>query len=175
MRQKIKNKIKATVRSLTDTSRQVDSDKTNLMFHSYVIKGNLAKVTEIVNNNYKIINKRDNSYKTALDYAISIKRRDIISDLVLLGARVSMTFYDCVNDKNFLEALHQLETVNYNYNNIDCLGFAPIHYASGQGFEKSVRFLLKKKVDINIRSIHGETALKYALKQNRSGLIAGDC
>lgn len=149
--------------------------KTNLPLHKAVISGDLQKVTDLINNNYHIVNERDHFFKTALDYALVSKRVDIISDLVLLGARVALTFYNCQTDKEFLEILKLLERVNYNYNNIDDLGFAPIHYASGQGFHESVRFLLKHKINVNLKSVHGETALKYALKHNRSGLIAGDC
>ncbi|MBT4921867.1 MAG: hypothetical protein HON23_02510 [Rickettsiales bacterium] len=178
LKSKIQNKARALKQAALSKKLPAlikPANKTNLALHKFVLKGDIQKVTDLINNNYKIINERDNNFKTALDYALSTHKADIIGDLVLLGARVSMTFYDCKSDSGFLKILHLLEQVDYNYNNIDGLGFAPIHYASGQGFQNSVKFLLQKKVDINIQSIHGETALKYALKHNRSGLIAGDC
>jgi ankyrin repeat protein len=149
--------------------------KSNLALHKAVIKGDIDKVTELLNHNHQIINQRDLWFRTALDYAIWMRDIEIISDLVLLGGRVAMTFYNCLNDREFVCALHLLDQAKYNFNKLDILGFAPIHYASSQGFRESITFLLKCKVDVNLRSVHGETAIKYALRQHRSGIIAGDC
>ena len=179
---KIKTSLKKHTSKLTKTAlkvvklnTKVSQNRSNIDLHNFVIDNDVNNIVEAVNNNYKIINQKDHFFKTALDYALIGKNHDILNDLVLLGARVSMSFYDCKNDNDLLKILETLDQVGYNFNNIDCLGFAPIHYASGQAFEKSVKFLIEKKVDINIRSIHGETALKFALRQNRSGLITGDC
>ena len=46
---------------------------------------------------------------------------EIINDLILVGARVSMSFYECKSDFELLEILKILDKCNYNYNNIDCL------------------------------------------------------
>ncbi|MBL6785467.1 MAG: ankyrin repeat domain-containing protein [Rickettsiales bacterium] len=181
--QRLKSKLKSQVRKIKHkafsvslkTQKNTTKRSSSLTLQNYVIKGNHNMVTKCLNNNHLTINNRDENFKTALDYAIQYRWEEIINDLILVGARVSMSFYECKSDFELLEILKILDKCNYNYNNIDCLGFAPIHYASGQAFEKSVKFLLNKKVDINIRSIHGETALKYALRQNRSGLITGDC
>ncbi|MDC0857558.1 ankyrin repeat domain-containing protein [Rickettsiales bacterium] len=179
---KIKNSLKKHTSKLTKKALKVvklntkaSQNRSNIDLHNFVIDNDVTNIIESVNNNYKIINQKDHFFKTALDYALVGRNNDILNDLVLLGARVSMCFYDCKNDNDLLKILETLDQVGYNFNNIDCLGFAPIHYASGQAFEKSVKFLIEKKVDINIRSIHGETALKFALRQNRSGLITGDC
>lgn len=175
---KLKNKIKKHASLFAQKTLKVASItklKSDTEFHNFVINNDIKNIVTAVNNNYKILNQKDINFKTALDYALAQNNQEILTDLVLLGARVSMSFYDCKNDNDLLKILETLDKVGYNFNNIDCLGFAPIHYASGQAFERSVKFLIEKKVDINIRSIHGETALKFALRQNRSGLITGDC
>ena len=51
------------------------------------------------------------------------------------------------------------------------LEMAPIHLAAGEGFDSLVRFLLKKKADIDFPDTKGMTALHHATWHKRSSTV----
>jgi ankyrin repeat protein len=49
--------------------------------------------------------------------------------------------------------------------------FTPLHYASSTGQNKIIEYLLKNNVDVNVQDIYGNTALHYAIMEDKLNII----
>lgn len=51
-------------------------------------------------------------------------------------------------------------------------GFCPMHSAAVRGSNHSIRFLLERGCDVDVRSTYGDTALMHACKENKLDTIS---
>jgi ankyrin repeat protein len=149
------------------TVQAVDRDGKTIL-HLASIEGNVLAVHEILEilSYGETINKKDNSQKNALDYALarpdSRDHMEIAEKLMLAGG----------NSDNpiFYYLAPAARSANYNIRRTD--GLAPIHYAVRENHQGLIAFLMEKKVDINIKSSSGATPLHEAARTGNIQLMA---
>lgn len=154
MRKTLKNLLgnifKQDANTLSSLKRLVRSSDTN-------------EIQLILNQAYGLVNQLDENSQTILDYALAKGSDEVISVLVENKARVSLSFYNLHEEEDFLQLLTKLDRAGFDLNNLDTLGFAPIHYASMHGFSNAVKFLVDKNVDIQAVDVNGRSAISISL------------
>lgn len=143
--------------------------------HNCVFHGSKEEIIDILNNSYSILNQEDENYKTPLDYACERGDIEIIKLLVSYGARIGLSFYQAKTEQDFLHIMNLLIESQYDINKIDQLGFAPLHYASGNGFNKVAKLLLDYQAEINAPDINGNTPLSIVVANPKTCLTRGTC
>ncbi|MDR0301156.1 MAG: ankyrin repeat domain-containing protein [Treponema sp.] len=141
------------------TVEAVDSDGKTIL-HLASIEGNVLAVHDILEiiSSGEIVNKKDDSQKNALDYALarpdSRNHMEIAEKLILASGSS--------DDPKFYYLAPAARSANYNIRRGD--GLAPIHYAVSENYQGLIIFLLEKKIDINIKSSSGSTPLHEAAR-----------
>ncbi|MDR2662720.1 MAG: ankyrin repeat domain-containing protein [Treponema sp.] len=116
------------------------------------------------------INERDDTGKTALDYALSAtgspglpeqaaetRYAETAEQLILAGGYSSNPFYTYLAPA--------VRSSNYNIRLAD--GYTVLHYAALEGYLGYITFILDKKADINIKNNSGSTPLHEASRKGR--------
>jgi ankyrin repeat protein len=130
------------------------------LLHLAAREGKADSAQTIINAEARI-NEKDNDGKTALDYALA--RTDspeyayTAEKLILAGGQSTNPFY-----AYFAPAVR---SSNYNIRLAD--GFTALHYASQEGYNGYIKFIVDKKADINIKNNSGATPLHEASRSAR--------
>jgi ankyrin repeat protein len=121
------------------------------------------------------INFLDNNHRTALDYAVEHEDIKTAEYLLINGAIPCLAFYECTTEEQLLKNIMFLQVVEYNFNSLDKLGFAAIHYAVAKGYTQALQFLIEEsKANVNLKDINGNSPLSLALDEKHL-LIRGSC
>jgi len=147
----------------TDTSGQT-------VLHTASIAGNVQAVHDIIaiasSSPNGLINKKDNSEKSALDYALerpdSANHMETAEQLILAGAYSENPMFQYMGPA--------VRSANYNIRRND--GLAPIHFAVIDNYSGLITFLLNKNIDLNVKSISGATALHEAVRNGNVSVIS---
>jgi hypothetical protein len=139
------------------------------VLHMASIAGNIQAVSGIISLSQSstiYINKKDNSDKNALDYALerpdSKLHMEVAQELILSGG-----FSDNSIFNYFAPAVR---SGNYNIRRNE--GLAPIHHAVIDDHVGLILFLLEKEeIDVNIKSTSGATALHEAVRNGNIEVI----
>lgn len=194
--QSIKNdkvaRLQQDLNTIADPNIQDDEGKTALMMA--VEKGNLKIVKALMGFSFQQkvssvfgglfesnlltidakVDIQDNKGWTALMFAVSQKRKDIVKLLLEKKFIVSKKKKTDIKNKEGQTALMlavskgDLEIVNFlikkgaDVNAVDNNGKTPLMFAANSGNEGIVQALLKKKSDVNTKDKSGKTALDYA-------------
>jgi ankyrin repeat protein len=151
----------ATINTFDTTGKSI--------LHIAVSLGNFEAVTEILSiatSPISLINKKDNSDKNSLDYAL--ERADsrihiaIAEQLILAGGFCENPIFEYFGPA--------VRSVNYNIRRNE--GLATIHYAVMNNHVGLVIFLLEKKIDINIKTTSGATPLHEAVRVGNKDIIS---
>jgi len=153
---------------LTPNSINSSDNTGKTVLHMAAISGNIGAVSEVLSvaSAYPaLINKKDNSDKTALDYAFEVtnsKNHFTIAEQLILAGAVS-------DNKIFDYFGPAVRSANYNIRRNE--GLTPIHYAVIDNYTGLIHFLLEKKVNLNLKSTSGATALHEAARVGNIDII----
>ena len=100
---------------------------------------------KLLKNNQRIINNKDQSNETLLSYAIKRKNIPII-DLLLTSP-----------------------LLDYSYQNLQ--GNSYLHLSVIYELQTTIKTLIEKGIDVNLKNIDGNTALHYAYSINNYNII----
>ena len=134
------------------------------------------QVQTALNNSCCLVNQVDGKYKTILDYAIERGSPEVIKVVVKSKGKVSLSFYNARDGLELADIFSTLKKAGYDFNALDMLGFAPIHYASMGGYEKALKFLTKTDVDFQAVDVNGCSPIMISLRGKNNGfLVRGHC
>ena len=137
------------------------------VLHMAVIAGSVMSVNDIIeiSSSASLVNKYDKTNKNPLDYALerpdSVDHIKIAEQLVLLGGYSENPVFDYFGPA--------ARSANFNTRRSE--GLAPIHYAVINNYSGLINFLLDKKIDVNIKSTSGATALHEAVRVGNIDVI----
>jgi len=121
----------------------------------------------LINNNYYDLNELDEHYYSLLDYALICKNLKIIKYLINRKVKLGLTLYQINKEDIFIDKIKLLHAAEYDLNNLDIVGFAPIHYASTLGFADAIKLLMQYDIKILKTAINGDTPIKLAIKNSK--------
>ena len=119
------------------------------------------------------LNELDEHYYSLLDYALICKNLKIIKYLINRKVKLGLTLYQINKEDIFIDKIKLLHAAEYDLNNLDIVGFAPIHYASTLGFADAIKLLMQYDIKILKTAINGDTPIKLAIKNSKIGVYIG--
>jgi len=153
---------------LTPASIEAHDANNQSVLHLAAIEGKVQSVQDIISimpSGSGVLNRKDNSDKNALDYALerpeSRDHMEIAEQLILAGGYSQNPIFNY-----FAPAAR---SANYNIRRTE--GLSPIHFAVMNGYTGFISFLINKHIDINIKSTTGATALHEAVRTGRIPVI----
>ncbi|MDR1902986.1 MAG: ankyrin repeat domain-containing protein [Treponema sp.] len=142
---------------LTGDTVQKTNAEGRTILHLAAKEGKADAVDTILQTG-KIIGKKDNEGRTALDiafsYTDSYAHAETAERLILAGGQSSNPFFPY-----FAPAAR-----SFNYNIRSSEGIAPLHYAAQSGYTGFVSFMLDRNADINIKNAAGAGPLHEAAR-----------
>ena len=139
------------------------------VLHIASAAGNAQAVHDIltlVPSSSALVNKKDDSAKNALDYALerpdSVKHIEAAEQLILAGAYSENPIFQYLGPA--------VRSANYNIRRGD--GLAPIHCAVINDCTGLISFLLSKNIDLDVKSVSGATALHEAVRRGNLSVIS---
>ena len=105
-----------------------------------------------LNNSAVNINKTDQNYFSLLDFACLNRRVAVMKFLISYNARLGVLLFQIESEVKFLTVINDLKDAEYDFNNVDKLGFTPIYYAHIMHFKKAYSKLVSynaKQVDFD--------------------------
>jgi ankyrin repeat protein len=114
--------------------------------------------TAVPGNRNSPLDKKDAEGNNPLDIALSRpdsrNHMEAAEQLILAGSVSENPIY-----QYFAPAVR---SANYNVRRSD--GFAPLHFAAGEGYEGLIAFLIEKKANVNLKNSSGATPLHEAAR-----------
>lgn len=138
-----------------------------------ILNSDYTEMQYLINNNYYDLNELDEHYFSLLDYALICKNLKIIKYLINRKVKLGLTLYQINKEDIFIDKIKLLHAAEYDLNNLDIVGFAPIHYASTLGFADAIKLLMQYDIKILKTAINGDTPIKLAIKNSKIGVYIG--
>ena len=111
-----------------------------------ILKNNVIILRYLLKRqNNSDLNQLDKHYKTLLDYALLNNNIEIIKLLISYKAKLGKILYDAQTEEELIKFFIILYKADYDFNNIDKLGYTAAHYALS----------LKSKHAINLLYVFG--------------------
>lgn len=141
------------------------------------MKGDLAKIQALVEENPDLVNVKDQEQSTPLHRAAEAGHLKIVKYLIKEGAEVNA--WNNAHQNPLLYAAYKghSEIVNYllengaEYRERDIYGRNVLHYPSREGHPKVVEILVKKGLDISQEDRGGVTPLRFAVERGHTEII----
>jgi ankyrin repeat protein len=118
-----------------------------------IIKNNNIILPYLLTSHNYDLNKLDENYSTALDYALRLRNIEIMQILIGNNAKLGKGFYEISDEDELLELFVALYKARYDFNNYDMLGFTAMHYAKILRAEQAIKILLSCGISLNNKSI----------------------
>lgn len=136
-----------------------------------ILDNNLTMLKYYLNNSAVNINKTDQNYFSLLDFACSNRRVAVMKFLISYNARLGVLLFQIESEVKFLTIINDLNDANYDFNNVDKLGFTPIYYAHIMNFKKAYnKLVLYNAKQLNVAE-HEDNELVKGEKDRVKNLI----
>ncbi|WP_349305105.1 ankyrin repeat domain-containing protein [Wolbachia pipientis] len=131
--------------------------------------------TEVSNNSFKNINKRNEGGETILHYAVRVSDQKTVKSLIKKGADINAT-----NSRGFtplhsaalakrLENVKELIRLGVDINATEGISkYSPLHFACMVGAESVIKELVKAGAKINQENKFGQTPMYYLLDNEKN-------
>lgn len=174
----VENGNKDMIRLLINNGADISPDKnmglTPLMIYSST--GNYSEVEKLVNTGD--INEQDSKGKTALDYALINKEKNIAFFLIENGAKTKNDSDEAADFLNWAAAEGDLETIKYlaeggiNLSSKDYRGKTPLMFSTENCHYEVVKYLIENGADINASNTSFEKYNAIKISLDNAGIMS---